>query len=71
VTPARAFGLTGFALLVSVVGGVDSIGGTVAAGIVVGVVITVAGALFGSYLATVTLFAAAIAVLIYKPEQIS
>jgi branched-chain amino acid transport system permease protein len=71
VTPASAFELTTFAIMVSIVGGVDSIRGTVAAGVVLGVVITVAGALFGSYLATVTLFAAAIAVLIYKPEQIS
>lgn len=71
VTPASSFELTTFAIMVSIVGGVDSIRGTVAAGIVLGIVITVAGALFGSYLATVTLFAVAIAVLIYKPEQIS
>ncbi|MGQ4557593.1 ABC transporter permease subunit [Halobellus sp. GM3] len=71
VTPASSFELTTFAIMVSIVGGVDSISGTVAAGIVLGVIMTIAGALFGSYLATVTLFAAAIAVLIYKPEQIS
>jgi len=71
VTPASSFELTTFAIMVSIVGGVDSIRGTVAAGIVLGIIITVAGALFGSYLATVTLFAAAIGVLIYKPEQIS
>lgn len=71
VTPASAFELTTFAIMVSIVGGVDSIRGTVAAGIVLGIVITVAGSLFGSYLSTVTLFAVAIAVLIYKPEQIS
>lgn len=71
VTPASSFELTTFAIMVSIVGGVDSIRGTVAAGVVLGIVITIAGALFGSYLATVTLFAAAIAVLIYKPEQIS
>jgi branched-chain amino acid transport system permease protein len=71
VAPASAFELTTFAIMVSIVGGVDSIRGTVAAGIVLGITITVAGALFGSYLSTVTLFAAAIAVLIYKPEQIS
>ncbi|SDY09029.1 branched-chain amino acid ABC transporter permease [Halobellus clavatus] len=71
VAPASAFELTTFAIMVSIVGGVDSIRGTVAAGIVLGIIITVAGALFGSYLSTVTLFAAAIAVLIYKPEQIS
>ncbi|WP_144901051.1 branched-chain amino acid ABC transporter permease [Halobellus captivus] len=71
VTPASSFTLTSFAIMVSIVGGVDSISGTVAAGIVLGIIMTVAGSLFGSYLATVTLFAAAIAVLIYKPEQIS
>ena len=71
VTPASAFELTTFAIMVSIVGGVDSIRGTVAAGVVLGIIITVAGAVFGSYLATVTLFAAAIAVLIYKPEQIT
>jgi len=71
VTPASSFSLTSFAIMVSIVGGVDSISGTVAAGIILGIIMTVAGTLFGSYLATVTLFAAAIAVLIYKPEQIS
>ena len=71
VTPASSFTLTSFAIMVSIVGGVDSISGTVAAGIVLGFIMTIAGALFGSYLSTVTLFAAAIAVLIYKPEQIS
>ena len=71
VTPASSFTLTSFAIMVSIVGGVDSISGTVAAGIVLGIIMTIAGSVFGSYLATVTLFAAAIAVLIYKPEQIS
>jgi len=71
VTPASSFTLTTFAIMVSIVGGVNSISGTVVAGIALGIIMTVAGALFGSYLASVTLFAAAIAVLIYKPEQIS
>jgi branched-chain amino acid transport system permease protein len=71
VTPASSFELTTFAIMVSIGGGVDSISGTVTAGVILGIIMTIAGALFGSYLATVTLFATAIAVLIYKPEQIS
>lgn len=71
VTAASAFELTIFAIVVAIVGGVDSISGTVVAGIALGVVLTVAGAIAGSYLAIVIFFAVAIAVLIYKPEQIT
>ena len=71
VTVATSFELTSFAIMVSIVGGVDSIRGTVLAGVILGVIVTIAGAVFGSYLATVALFAVAIAVLIYRPEQIS
>lgn len=71
VTAASAFELTVFAIMVSIVGGVDSIRGTIVAGVVLGVIQTGAGALFGSYLSTVILFLAAIAVLVYDPEQIS
>ncbi|MFB6353063.1 MAG: branched-chain amino acid ABC transporter permease [Halobacteriales archaeon] len=71
VTPASAFELTIFAIVVAIVGGVDDVSGTVVAGIALGVVLTVAGALVGSYLAIVIFFAVAIAVLVYKPEQIA
>lgn len=71
VTAASAFELTIFAIVVAIVGGVDDISGTVTAGIVLGAVLTVAGSLAGSYLAIVIFFAVAVAVLIYKPEQIS
>lgn len=71
VTVATSFQLTTIAIMVSIVGGVNSISGVVVAGIVLGIIVTVAGAVFGSYLSTVALFVVAIAVLIYRPEQIS
>lgn len=71
VSVATSFQLTTTAIMVSIVGGVDSISGVVVAGVVLGVIVTVAGAVFGSYLSTVALFAVAIAVLVYRPDQIT
>lgn len=68
---ASGFELTIYALIVSVVGGVTSIVGAVAAGLLLGVVATFASAWIGAYVAELILFGAAIAVLIARPEQIT
>lgn len=65
------FQLTIYAMIVSVVGGVTSIVGAVAAGLLLGIVSTFAGVYVGSYVAELILFGAAIAVLIARPEQIT
>lgn len=68
---AASFELTIEAVLVSVVGGVRSIVGTVIAGLVLGVVTTMATAFFGPTLAAISLFAAAVVVLVIKPKEIA
>jgi branched-chain amino acid transport system permease protein len=65
-----AFSLTINAVIVSIVGGVTSILGVVVAGIGLGVLTTFLTAYMGSYISSVALFAAAIIVLIVKPEGI-
>lgn len=65
------FQLTIYALIVSVVGGVRSIVGAVAAGLVLGVVSVFAASWIGAYVAELILFGVAIAVLIARPEQIT
>lgn len=71
VSVSDGFQLTINALIVSVVGGVRSLAGAVAAGLLLGVVSTFASAYIGAYVAELILFAAAIAVLIARPEQIT
>lgn len=71
VEVADIFELTIYALIVSVVGGVTSIVGAVAAGLLLGVVATFASAHVGAYVAELILFGAAIVVLIARPEQIT
>lgn len=71
VSVADSFSLTINAVIVSVVGGVTSITGTVVAGLVLGIITTFAAAYVGAYLAAVALFAAAVVVLLARPEQIA
>lgn len=71
VSVATGFQLTIYALIVSVVGGVTSIVGAVAAGLFLGVVATFASVWVGSYVAEIVLLGAAIVVLIARPEQIT
>ena len=71
VNVAESFALTINAVIVSVVGGVTSITGTIAAGLVLGIITTFAAAYIGAYLAAVALFAAAVVVLLARPEQIA
>ena len=67
----NAFEFTTFALIVSIVGGVRSLVGAVAAGIVLGLVNTLANFVIGSYFATIILFGAAIGFLLFRPEVMS
>lgn len=63
----RAFRFTIFALIVSIVGGVRSIRGTILAGILLGTVSTFATFFIGAYLAAVILFMTAVAVILIRP----
>ena len=67
----NAFQFTTFALIVSIVGGVRSLVGAVAAGVVLGLVNTLANFFIGSYVATIILFGAAIGFLLLRPEVMS
>lgn len=68
---ASSFQLTINAVIVSVVGGVTSITGTVVAGVLLGIVTTFASAFVGAYFASISLFAVAIVVLLARPGQIA
>ena len=67
----NAFEFTTFALIVSIVGGVRSLVGAIVAGVLLGLVNTLAGFFIGSYVATVILFGAAIVFLLVRPEVMS
>ncbi len=69
--PGDAFTFTVFAIIVSIVGGVRNIRGTIAAGVLLGLVWTYANFWIGSWIAMVILFSVAIVVLILRPEEIS
>lgn len=68
---ASSFQLTINAVIVSVVGGVTSITGTVVAGLLLGIITTFASAFVGAYFAAISLFAVAIVVLLVRPGQIA
>lgn len=68
---ASSFQLTINAVIVSVVGGVTSITGTVVAGLLLGIVTTFASAFVGAYFAAISIFAVAIVVLLARPGQIA
>jgi branched-chain amino acid transport system permease protein len=67
----NAFQFTTFALIVSIVGGVRSLVGAVIAGALLGLVNTLANFFIVSYVATIILFGAAIAFLLFRPEVMS
>lgn len=71
VSVASSFEFTTFALIVSIVGGVRSLVGAVVAGLLLGLVNTMANFFVGSYFATVILFGAAIVFLLVRPEVMS
>lgn len=67
---SESFPLTINAVIVSIVGGVTSIAGVVVAGVFLGILTTFIGAFLGSYVSSISLFGAAIVVLLLKPEGI-
>jgi len=71
VSVSSGFQFTTFALIVSIVGGVRSLTGAIAAGLLLGLVNQFANFFVGSYVASVILFGAAIVFLLAKPEAIS
>ncbi|WP_144905769.1 branched-chain amino acid ABC transporter permease [Halobellus captivus] len=71
VSVSTGFEFTTFALIVSIVGGVRSIIGAIAAGLVLGMVSQFANFFVGSYVATIILFVTAIVALFAKPEVLS
>jgi branched-chain amino acid transport system permease protein len=71
VTAAGAFELTSFAIIVSIVGGVRNIRGAVAAGLLLGFVITFGNFLIGAFVSKMILFGVAVLVLLLRPEEIA
>lgn len=71
VSAANAFELTSFAIIVSIVGGVRNIQGTIAAGLLLGFVITLGNFFIGSYVSKMILFGAAVVVLVLRPGEIA
>lgn len=71
VSVTSGFEFTTFALIVSIVGGVRSLPGAVAAGVLLGVVITYANFFVGSFVAGMIPFATAVVVLLAKGEVLS
>ena len=71
VSVATSFEFTTFAIIVSIVGGVRSLVGAVVAGLLLGLINTMANFFVGSYFATIILFGAAIVFLLFRPEVMS
>ena len=68
---SSGFTFTVFALIVSIVGGVRSLTGAVAAGVLLGLVNAFANFFVGSYIAAILLFLTAIVVLLAEPEVLT
>ena len=71
LSAASGFELTVQALIVSIVGGVRNVPGTVVAGIGLGLVLAYATFFIGSYLALIAMFAAAMAAIALRQEAIT
>lgn len=71
VEVTSGFEFTIFALIISIVGGVRSLEGAVAAGLLLGLVISFANFFIGSFVASLIMFVTAIIVLLAKPEVIA
>lgn len=71
VQAAHSFAFTIDAIIVSIVGGVSSLTGTVAAGLLLGTIITFANAFIGAYVAQIVLLGIAVVALLLEPEQIT
>lgn len=68
IAVANGFEYTIFALIVAIVGGVRSLEGAVAAGILIGLVVQFANFFIGSFVASMVVFATAVVVLLVRPE---
>ncbi|WP_254861969.1 branched-chain amino acid ABC transporter permease [Halovivax gelatinilyticus] len=66
-----AFEFTIYAIIVSIVGGVRNIEGTIVAGLLLGFISVFGNYFIGSYEAMILLFAFAVAVLIIRPEEVA
>lgn len=71
ISPAAGFGLTTNGLIVSIVGGVRDVRGTVIAGLGLGLVSTFANFYIGSSVALIILFLTAAAVILLKEEALA
>ncbi|MEM1949357.1 MAG: branched-chain amino acid ABC transporter permease [Candidatus Caldarchaeum sp.] len=70
IGPESGIEMTVLALLISVVGGVRSVPGTVVAGLLLGVVYMVASFIVGTYMAVVIMLVATILTLLVRPQGI-
>jgi branched-chain amino acid transport system permease protein len=71
VTPvagSAGFELTAFALIVTVVGGLGSVGGAILAGIILGIISTVAASTIGTVLSLIILLVAAAVTILIRPS---
>ena len=70
IAPASAFGLTINGLIVSIVGGVRDVRGTVVAGLGLGLVLTFANFFIGSSVAVIILFLTATVAIVLRQEEL-
>ncbi|HID04755.1 MAG TPA: branched-chain amino acid ABC transporter permease [Candidatus Caldiarchaeum subterraneum] len=68
IEPEVGVQLTIFAIIVSIVGGVRSVTGTIVAGILLGVVYSLVSFLIGTYIATIFFLLAAALTIVFRPE---
>lgn len=71
VSVASGFRLTTLALIVSIIGGVRSISGTIAAGLLLGMVDQFANFFVGSYVTSIVLYMTVVVALLVRPEVTS
>jgi branched-chain amino acid transport system permease protein len=67
VTVTAGFSITVFALIVTVVGGLGSVSGALLAGIILGVVNSIAASYIGTFLSLIILLAAAALTIVLRP----
>jgi branched-chain amino acid transport system permease protein len=71
VAASNAFELTSSAIIVSIVGGVRNVRGTVAAGLLLGLVITFGNFFIGAFVSRMVLFGTAVLALLVRPGEIA
>ena len=68
VTVSAGFGITVFALIVTVVGGLGSVTGAMLAGIILGVINNIAASYIGTFLSLIILLGAAAVTILIRPS---